>query len=190
MIYLIVFIYLLYLSVRYDILGREDYRWTHYRIAVTLLILVAGLRWRVGSDTVSYASDFYFSHDLFHLEWSDFESVMKMPLWVLLQATCKTIWNDFLLFQFVVAAFGIGMIAYFIKKVCPSLCFFILLCFFIGRYTATSMEHMRGSLSIIFFLLGILAVNDGKTKKFLLYFLVAVLFHVFTIFAVFLFVTT
>ena len=42
MIYLIVFIYLLYLSVRYDILGREDYRWTHYRIAVTLLILVAG----------------------------------------------------------------------------------------------------------------------------------------------------
>ena len=188
MIYLIVFIYLLYLSVRYDILGREDYRWTHYRIAVTLLILVAGLRWRVGSDTVSYASDFYFSHDLFHLEWSDFESVMKMPLWVLLQATCKTIWNDFLLFQFVVAAFGIGMIAYFIKKVCPSLCFFILLCFFIGRYTATSMEHMRGSLSIIFFLLGILAVNDGKTKKFLLYFLVAVLFHVFTIFAVFLFV--
>ena len=95
MIYLIVYIYLLYLSVRYDILGREDYRWTHYRIAVTLLILVAGLRWRVGSDTVSYASDFYFSHDLFHLEWSDFESVMKMPLWVLLQATCKTIWNDF-----------------------------------------------------------------------------------------------
>lgn len=78
--------------------------------------------------------------------------------------------------------------SYFIKKVCPSLCFFILLCFFIGRYTATSMEHMRGSLSIIFFLLGILAVNDGKTKKFLLYFLVAVLFHVFTIFAVFLFV--
>lgn len=60
--------------------------------------------------------------------------------------------------------------------------------FFLGRYTATSMEHMRGSLSIIFFLLGILAVNDGKTKKFLLYFLVAVLFHVFTIFAVFLFV--
>ena len=104
-------------------LGREDYRWTHYRIAVTLLILVAGLRWRVGSDTVSYASDFYFSHDLFHLEWSDFESVMKMPLWVLLQATCKTIWNDFLLFQFVVAAFGIGMIAYFIKKVCPSMLF-------------------------------------------------------------------
>lgn len=42
MIYLIVFIYLLYLSVRYDILGREDYRWTHYRIAVTLLILVGG----------------------------------------------------------------------------------------------------------------------------------------------------
>lgn len=188
MIYLIVFIYLLYLSVRYDILENKRYKWTHYWTAVTILILVAGLRWRVGSDTALYASDFYLSHDLFHLEWSDFESPMRMPLWVLLQSVCKTIWSDFLLFQFVVAAFGIGMIGHFIKKVCPSLCFFILLCFFIGRYFATSMEHMRGSLSIGFFLLGILAVNDGKPKKFLLYFLVACLFHVFTVISVFLFV--
>ena len=116
MIYLIVFIYLLYLSIHYDILENNSYKWTHYKIVVTLLILVAGLRWRIGSDTVGYASEFYLSHDLFHLEWGDFESPMRMPLWVLLNATCKSIWNDFLLVQFVVAAFGIGMIGHFIRK--------------------------------------------------------------------------
>jgi hypothetical protein len=189
MIYLIVFIYLLYLSIHYDILENNSYKWTHYKIVVTLLILVAGLRWRIGSDTVGYASEFYLSHDLFHLEWGDFESPMRMPLWVLLNATCKSIWNDFLLVQFVVAAFGIGMIGHFIRKACPSLCFFVLLCYLAGGlYNHIHFELMRGSLSLGFFLLGILAVNDRKTKKFLLYFLVAVLFHVFTVLAVFLFV--
>ena len=189
MIYLIVFIYLLYLSIHYDILENNSYKWTHYRIVVTLLILVAGLRWRVGSDIALYASDFYFSHDLFHLEWSDFELVMKMPLWVLLQATCKTIWNDFLLLQFITAVFGIGMICHFIRKVCPSLCFFVLLCYFTGSiYAHIHFEILRGSLSIGFFLLGILAVNGGKNRKFLLYILAAVLFHIFTVFMVFLFV--
>lgn len=75
----------------------------------------------------------------------------------------------------------------FHKKVCPSLCFSYFSVFHrplygyeYGTYERILIHH--------FFLLGILAVNDGKTKKFLLYFLVAVLFHVFTIFAVFLFV--
>ena len=74
MIYLFIFIYLLFLSIHYDILENKKYKWTHFKIVITLLILLAGLRWRVGSDTVVYASDFYFSHDLFHLELSDFDS--------------------------------------------------------------------------------------------------------------------
>lgn len=189
MIYLLIFIYLLSCSIYFDILGKGGHKELHYRIAVILLILVAGLRWRVGSDTVAYAGAFNSCHDLFHLELSDFESVFNMPLWVLLRAVCKTIWNDFLLFQFVIAAFGIGMIGHFIRKACPSLCFFVLLCYFTGSfYTHIHFELLRASLSLGFFLLGILAVNDGKTKKVLLYFLVAALFHMFTVFAVFLFV--
>ena len=184
MIYLLIFIYLLFLSIHFDILENRGNKWMHYRIAVVLLILVAGLRWRVGSDTVVYVQDFVYSHDLFHLQWSDFASVGRMPFWVLLNAICKTIWNDFLLLQFVVAAFTLGVTGYFIKKVCPSLCFFVLLCYFIGgRYSSLQMELLRESMAVGFYLLGILSINE-KQNRYLLYFLCAIMFHIFAFIAV------
>lgn len=189
MIYLFIFIYLLFLSIHYDILENKKYKWTHFKIVITLLILVAGLRWRVGSDTVLYAQEFYQCHDLFHLEWADFETVGRMPLWVLLNAACKTVWNDFLLVQFVVAAFSIGVTGYFIKKVCPSLSFFVLLCYCLGaHYTLMHIELLRESVAVCFYLLGILAVNEKKNKQALLFCLLAVMFHVFAIVSIVIFV--
>ena len=189
MIYFFIFIYLLYLTIHYDILEKKDYKWTHYKIVITLLILVAGFRWRVGSDTVLYAQEFYYYHDLLHLEWSDFSSIERMPLWVLLNATCKTIWDNFLLVQFVVAAFSLGVTGYFIKKICPSLCFFVLLCYFAGvKYTLLHMELMRESLAISFYLLGILAINRNYIRLSILYALLAVMFHIFAFVAIVLFI--
>lgn len=189
MIYLSIFIYLLFLSIHYDILENKKYKWIHFKIVITLLILVAGLRWRIGADTVLYAHEFVYSHDLFHLELSDFESMGRMPFWVLLYAVCKTIWNDFLLVQFVIAAFTITVSGYFVKKVCPSLCFFILLCYYIGgRYSSLHLELLREAMAVSFYLLGILAVNERKNKRALLFYLCAVMFHVFAIIAILIFV--
>lgn len=189
MIYLFIFIYLLYLSIHYDILENRDYKWTNYKIAIALLILVAGLRWRVGSDTVIYAQEFVQSHDLFHLRWDDLASLGRMPLWVLLNAICKSIWNDFLLVQFIVAAFSISVTGYFIKKVCPSLCFFILLCYYIGgRYSSLHLELLRESMAVSFYLLGLLAINKEKYKLALLYSFLAMMFHIFAFASVLIFV--
>lgn len=188
MIYLFIFIYLLFLSIHYDILENKKYKWTHFKIVITLLILLAGLRWRVGSDTVVYASDFYISPDLFCLRLSDFESINKMPLWIVLQATCKTIWNDFLLVQFVVAVFTLSVTGYFIKRVCPLSCFFVLLCYFISRFTALQMEVMRESIAVSFCLLAILDFNDKKYRRALVFSVLSVMFHFFAIIAISLFV--
>ena len=187
MIYLAIFVYLLYLSINYDILEKKGCKETHYRIAITLLILLAGLRWRVGSDTVVYASDFYLSHDLFHLEWSDFQSLSRMPFWVLLNATCKTIWNDFLLVQFTVALFTISVFGYFIKNICPTLRFCLLFFFFIGQYTALCMEVLRESVAVSFVLLAILSLNKNRIGRCLLYVVLAVCSHFYAIVAIALF---
>lgn len=188
MIYLFIFIYLLFLSIHYDILENKKYKWTHFKIVITLLILLAGLRWRVGSDTVVYASDFYFSHDLFHLELSDFDSVNKMPFWVILNAFCKTIWDDFLLVQFIVAVFSLSVSGYFIKKICPSFCFFVLFCYFISRFTALQMEVMRESIAVSFCLLGILYFNEKKYKNALVFSVFSVMSHVFAVVAILVFI--
>ena len=188
MIYLAIFVYLLYLSINYDILEKRGCKETHYRIAITLLILLAGLRWRVGSDTVVYASDFYLSHDLFHLEWNDFQSLSRMPFWVLLNATCKTIWNDFLLVQFTVALFTISVFGYFIKNICPTLRFCLLFFFFIGEYTSLCMELLREAVAVSFVLLAIISFNRSRIGRCLLYAVLAVCSHFYAIVAIALFV--
>ena len=188
MIYLIVFIYLLYLSIHYDILEKRGCKETHYRIAITLLILLAGLRWRVGADTVAYASDFYLSHDLFHLEWNDFQSMSRMPFWVLLNATCKTIWNDFLLVQFTVALLTISVFGYFIKNICPTLRFCLLFFFFIGKYSSLCMELLREAVAVSFVLLAIISFNRSRIGRCLLYAVLAVCSHFYAIVAIALFV--
>lgn len=188
MIYLVIFVYLLYLSINYDILEKRGCKETHYRIAITLLILLAGLRWRVGSDTVVYASDFYLSHDLFHLEWSDFQSMSRMPFWVLLNATCKTIWNNFLLVQFTVALFTISVFGYFIKNICPTLRFCLLFFFFIGQYTLECMELLREAVAVSFVLLAILSLTKNRIGRCFLYAILAVCSHFYAIAAIALFV--
>ena len=188
MIYLVVFVYLLYLSINYDILEKRGCKETHYRIAITLLILLAGLRWRIGADTVGYASDFYLSHDLFHLEWSDFQSIRQMPFWVLLNATCKTIWNDFLLVQFTVALLTISVFGYFIKNICPTLRFCLLFFFFIGKYSSLCMELLREAVAVSFVLLAIVSFNRNCIGKCLLYAILAVCSHFYAIVVIALFV--
>lgn len=180
MIYLFVFIYLLYLSIYYDILEKKKCKWTHFKIAVSLLILVAGLRWRVGSDTVLYAQDFIQCHDLFHLEIADFESFDKMPFWVILNAVCKTIWNNYLLVQLVTCTIHISLIGIFIKKVVPSLCFTMLLFYCFFEYTAWNMEASRHSLAVSFFLTSLLYLNDNKIIVFILFVVLSFLSHVFS----------
>lgn len=187
MIYLFIFLYLLYLTIHYDILEKKAYKWIHYNIVIILLILVAGLRWRVGSDTVQYAQDFYYCHDLLHLELADFESINRMPFWVLLNATCKSIWNNFVLVQLVVSTISLGATGYFIKKVSPSVCFFVLLCYYLSRFTALQMEVMRESMAVSFFLLGILAINEKKYRRALMFSICAIMFQIFSVIAILLF---
>lgn len=190
MIYIFIFIYLFCLSIHFDISEHTKNKELHWRIALILLILVAGLRWRVGSDTVVYVWEFYNDYpDLFHLKASSFSSIGRMPLWVLMNSLCKTLWNDFLLLQFIIAFISISINGYFIKKTCNSLRFFVLLCYFIGVYTNMHMEMLRESLAMSMFLLAILAFNNNNRTQTILYAVLALMFHIYAIVPIFLFIS-
>ena len=189
MIYLLIFIYLLFLSIHFDILEQKKNKESHWTIAVALLIFLTGFRWRVGTDTVVYVWEFYnVFPDLLHLQASSFSSIGRMPLWVLTNVICKTIWNDFLLLQFVVAFVSISINAYFIKKTCPSLRFFVLFCYFIGTYVFLHMDTLRESLAMSMFLLAILAFNNNKRKLTVWYAFLALMFHIYAFIPILLFV--
>lgn len=184
MIYLLIFIYLLYLSIHFDILRKNGDKNLHFKIVIIILILVAGLRWRIGSDTVVYADDFISYHDLFNLRIADFESPIYMPLWVLVNSLCKTIWNDFVLVQFITCFIHIILVSIFIRKVCPSLSFIILLYYYFFEYIIWNMEQSRHSLAVSCFLISLLFLNKKQIWFTAFFWICSVFCHVFSVIAI------
>lgn len=181
MIYIVLFIYYVCLALVYDIGRYRRHRLLHFFVALILMILVSGLRYRIGSDTVVYMDDFKHYPDLFHLRWKDFSDVRYEPFWVLLNVCCKTVCNDFFLVQCVVSTIHIAIWGKFVKKVCPTLCFSMILFYYMFEYIKQNMEVMREAMALAFFLLAILALNERKTWKVVLNIIVAFLFHKFSL---------
>ena len=57
-IYILLLVYLLALYYIYDVRGVTKYRFAYYVFTCIILILVAGLRYRVGLDTNAYMRSF------------------------------------------------------------------------------------------------------------------------------------
>lgn len=180
MVYLSIFILLVVLSFRYDINGKTAGRDSWYNFLLFIFILVVGLRWRIGIDTVGYLTHFY--HDYPPLEYFRFEDypIGKDPLFVLLNSMVITFGGRFYVVQLVQASIVNVLIFSYIKKhskyVFTSLIFYAIISF-----ASYNFEIMRGSISIAICLYG----NDYFLEKkwfkgYLLYF-IALLFHAQTI---------
>lgn len=176
MIYLFVFILLLLLSLRYDVNGKTKGRSLWYFVILVLLILIAGFRWRLGSDTPLYLYTFY--HETPYLCNLTLEDLgIKYPLWVLLQSIVLTVFGKFFVVQIIHAAFVNALYFKYIKKH-SSYIFSCVLIYFIWMYTNQNMETMKASMAIVICLFG----NDFILEKrwlhgFSLY-IIASMFHI------------
>lgn len=176
MVYLIIILLSVVLSYHYDIIGKRLYRDQWYLFMLVIFILLAGLRWRVGRDTVNYLFNFYHEYpslDNFSLEEYP---LGRDPLYVLLNSVVKSLGGRFYVIQLIHAAFVNTLLFIYIKRHSK----YIFTCIFfyaIWFYLGYSMEIMRGSMSIVI----CLYANDFLLEKnwikgFLLYF-IAFLFH-------------
>lgn len=184
MIYFVIFAYLFVLALLYDVLGyRKHYNW-HFVVSLIILILVSGFRYRLGADTATYMGYYdRYCHDIFHLSRKDFSDYVYNyePLWVILNSFCKTITGSFYLVQLSVSTIHILTWGYFIKKVCPSICFIMLVFFFLFEWLHMDFVLMREAVAIAFFLLSILAINNKQFFRAILFTIIAMLFHRFSI---------
>lgn len=161
MIYFVVLFLLLILTVRYDINGKEEYRDQWYNAVLVILILIAGLRFRLGEDTINYIYMFY--HDtpeLLDLDTDAFLSSDQPPLWILLNSIVKSFGGRFFVVQlFQAAILNILLLKYF-KKHSPYP-FACVTLFFIWRYQLYSMVVMKAAIALSI----ILFANDFFLEK-------------------------
>lgn len=185
MIYFIVFAYLLFCVIAYDVCEKKRHLKSHYMVLYLLFTLVAGLRWRLGVDTVNYMH--YFVYDMLPLSELSLEHITEsafQPFWLLLNALCKS-FDSFALLQILTSAFFHGAVFCFFYRCCKKP-FTALTIFFIYNYFYFSMEIMRESLAISCFLLGVMALDKGSLTKYYVWALCAFMFHFFAIFLLFL----
>lgn len=175
MIYLFVFILLLFLSFRYDINGKSEGRDNCYYLVLVILILIAGLRWRLGSDTPSYIYSFYHETPVLSDYFEKGVSI-KYPLWVLLNSVVFTIGGKFFWVQIIHATFVNTLYFKYIKKHSPYI-FTCALLYYVWMFTNQNMETMKASMAIVVCLFGNDCMLEKKRIKGILLYFLACLFH-------------
>lgn len=181
MIYILVALYLFLLSYRFDLKERKFGYIFHQRLSLIILIGVAGFRYRIAPDSITYMGDFaYRIANLWDLNLESFTLTRYQPLWIFLNSVCKTIWNDFVGFQLISAIIINYSFSYFFKM-SSSKYFTCLFFYYISCYVYFNMEIVREALAISMFLLSLVKYNEGKLKQCIIFFFMAVLFHAFAL---------
>ncbi len=171
MIYLVVFILLLVPVVKYDWMAKQggENKWYYFNLVV--LILLAGLRYRVGGDTLMYMSMFELCPKLDELKYFDFEEAHYNPLWYILNAISKSIYNDFFVFQLIHATIVNSVFFSFFRKYSKNYYFTVILLYYVGYFCYFNMEVMRESLCICILLLSTRFLLE---KKWVFYYIMCV----------------
>ena len=145
LIYIVVTVLLLYLSYYYDISGKRVGRDGWYNAVLVFLILIAGLRWRVGTDTIAYLARFYHIYPtLENFAISEY-GLGQDPFYALINVIVKTLGGRFYMVQIIQATIVNVLVFKYIKRHSKYIFTCVLFYFFIN-YLNYNMETMRGSI--------------------------------------------
>jgi len=184
MIYFIILVVLIIPVIIYDIAGIKRGINIWYVFEFLILVLLAGLRYRVGGDTLFYMSFFDSYPKLNELSYFDFLSAEFSPLWYVFNAIVKFIHDDFVIFQIIQAIIVNSVFFWFFRKY-TKYYFSAILMYYFGYYCYFNMEIIRQVLAICFFLLAIPALNKRKYLMYYFWCIVALFFHYSALFVFF-----
>lgn len=160
MIYLVLFILLLYLAVRYDLKSNGAPKIVEYLIFIAL-VLVAGFRYRVGTDTLVYMDEYNYDFSIikykYLIGWSTFMNI------------CKSLNFSFYIVQLIVALIINWGVFVFIKRYIPNYFFTGLLVYSVILYPGWNFEVLRQAICVSLFFLSLRPLEE---KKYIWYYLI------------------
>lgn len=172
MIYIVVFIILLFFAWLFDARhhGTNQQRKMVYSVVFFILALLAGLRYRIGTDTLTYENWFESSWlpTLDKLTWDDFSYNRFEPLFVFLGVVVKTIFgNHWIAFQIIHALIVNYAFFWAFRKYSryPFICVAI---YYIWLFYPLNCEIMRQSLATAIWIFSLPFLFDKKYWKYYL----------------------
>ena len=165
------------LSFRYDINGKTKYSGFWYHFVLIVLILVAGLRYRLGIDTVNYLDSFYHKYPyIWDIDKDYLLAASREPLWLFLNSAILSFGGKFFILQLVQSSIVNIIVFRFFKKHSkyPFIC---ILFYFLSIYFLWNMVVMRSAVAMAIGLVGNDYILDRKWKEGYFTYLIAVMFH-------------
>lgn len=184
LLYSLIFIFLFFFCYYYDVLRKTDKKVFFYWSVCVALILLAGLRYRVGGDTLSYFDDYPTFPEFKEFPSTNFKDLPYGFLFYTITAIAKLVSPDFFIFQLIQASIVNIAIFFFIKKYTPYY-FTAVLLYYLLMYFYFNMEIMRESMSVCISLFAMLFLLKRYYLKY--YFLAIVAYYMHNS-AIFLFV--
>lgn len=176
MIYFIVLFCVMFLLIQYDVLKEKRGFIFFYIVTLLAFVLLAGLRYRVGLDSIHY----YYIHQTMP-EWSelstfDFSASRYGFLWIVFSAFCKLFSNDYYFLQFIHALIINCIYFVFIYKF-TKYRFTALFLYFILGFLYFNTEILRESLAVAVFLFAIPAFYKKKWIQYYIIAMISILIH-------------
>ena len=170
LIYIVIFLFLLIPVIRFDLMKIEGNKNLWFYSSLIVLILLGGLRYRVGSDTLVYMRLFENNPSIQELSTFDFENAQFNPFWYIFNAPFVTL-KSFTLFQLVHVTIVNSVFFWFFRKYVPQAYFTAILIYYFGHFCYFNMEVLRETLCICVLLL---AYPFLEKRKFVLYYLLCI----------------
>ncbi|PXV62188.1 EpsG-like putative glucosyltransferase [Dysgonomonas alginatilytica] len=182
--YLILFIITLLAVIQYDLGGHKGYRRIVWYFLFIYVILLIGLRYKVGVDTLNYMDYYSYLPDLFTIKSDDWSYFAYQPLYLLLCALSRSISGDFVWFQLIHTIILNLCVFYFISKN-TKYKFTGLLVYFYMYFLYFNTEILKESLAVCVFMLNYKNIEDKKWLKYYFGVFVSLLFHLSAIILIF-----
>lgn len=175
MVYLIAFLFILYTWILVDLKCYCGLKKFAIFISLLFLILISGLRYRVGGDSLHYMDTYSSMPTMLTLNQVDFEEGYG-PLWYLFCALSKSIGTDFVFLQlFHAVIVNLTFVHFFYKKSVSVLA--CLLIYFLLYYFYYNMEILREALAVCVFCFNYTNLIQKRYVPYYLISLIAVGFH-------------
>ncbi len=176
LIYLIIIILLLLLSYFYDLKNKKRNKNFWYFFLLFLFIIIAGVRYRIGGDTIIYMRMYSDIPEFSDLIYGNYSFTTEDPLWIFFCSFLRIFSKDFVLLQLTIAAIVNTSVFLFIKRF-SRFVFSSLLLYFCLFYLNLNTEIIRESLAISLFLYAVAFYVNRKWLKYYIIAVIAFLFH-------------
>lgn len=182
MLYVLIIIFLIFLSYLYDYRGIRKYKSTSYNITMWIFILLAGLRYRIGSDTIIYEYAFEQMPVIWDLTIHYIMDVSRFECgFTVLMSLVKTVFHQFWVFLLIQSIITNYCVFKFFKDN-TSAPYVAVLAYFIVLYYYINCEAARQGLAVGVILFSWKYFANNQWAKYILAVIVASLFHISAIF--------